>query len=265
MGASGKGEKWMNQVHYFRSDLRRLIKNYPTWLAVLGVAAALWFSLENNAFQKEMVNGNVLDTYIMSTNMSGVMIAYAFCAFSYAAVFCEDLENKYARYSINRGNTWRYVASKSVVIYGSSVLTMVLGTFLFVVCIRIRLPWVSEYANIGVLQAGMYRTLLDGEHYWMYVFFYALQQGMLAGVLSLAAAFLSMFVSNKMMIWITPILIYQVLLEYRGDGWFGVMLVRPFLNQFPTDIQYFLTVFGSSLCFSLLFTWGICKKIKNSL
>ena len=49
------------------------------------------------------------------------------------------------------------------------------------------------------------------------------------------------------------------------DEKFSVMLVRPFLNQFPTDIQYFLTVFGSSLCFSMLFTWGICKKIKNRL
>ena len=88
---------------------------------------------------------------------------------------------------------------------------------------------------------------------------------MLAGVLSLAAAFLSLFVSNKMMILITPILIYQVLLEYRGSSWFGVMLVRPFLNQFSTDIQYFLTVFGSSLVFSVLFTWGICIKIKIRL
>ena len=83
----------MNKVHYFRSDLHRLLKNYPLYLAVLGVAAALWFSLENYAFQEEMVNGNVLDTYIMSTNMSGIMIAYAFCAFPYAAAFCEDLEN----------------------------------------------------------------------------------------------------------------------------------------------------------------------------
>ena len=114
----------MNKVHYFRSDLHRLLKNYPLYLAVLGVAAALWFSLENYAFQEEMVNGNVLDTYIMSTNMSGIMIAYAFCAFPYAAAFCEDLENKYARYSINRGNARRYAVSKSVVIYGSSAVTM---------------------------------------------------------------------------------------------------------------------------------------------
>lgn len=255
----------MNQVHYFRSDLRRLIKNYPVYLAILGVAVTLWFSLENNAFQKDMINGNVLNTYIFATNMSGVMIAYAFCAFAYAAVFCEDLENKYARYSIIRGNAWRYVVSKSVVIYGASVITMVLGTCLFVACIRLRLPWTSEYADMGILQTGMYWTLLAGEHYWIYVILYALQLGMLAGVLSLAAAFLSMFVSNRMMILITPILLYQVLLEYRGNSWFSVMLVRPFLNQFPTDIQYFLTVFGSSLCFSMLFTWGICKKIKNRL
>lgn len=179
----------MDQVHYFRSDLGRLIKNYPIYLAVLGVAATLWFSLENNAFQEGLVNGNVLDTYILSTNMSGVMIAYSFCAFSYAAVFCEDLENKYARYSIIRGNTWRYAVSKSAVIYGASVITMVLGTLLFVACIRLRLPWISENADMGVLQAGMYSIFLDGEHYWIYVFLYALQLGMLAGVLSLAAAF----------------------------------------------------------------------------
>lgn len=43
--------------------------------------------------------------------------------------------------------------------------------------------------------------------------------GMLAGTLSLAASFLSMFVSNKMLILITPILIQQILLEYRGKGW----------------------------------------------
>lgn len=255
----------MNQIHYFRSDLGRLIKNYPIYLAVLGVAATLWFSLENNAFQEGMINGNVLDTYIVSTNMSGVMIAYSFCAFSYAAVFCEDLENKYARYSIIRGNTRRYVVSKSAVIYGASIITMVLGTLLFVACIRLQLPWISENADMGVLQAGMYSIFLEREHYWIYVFLYALQLGMLAGVLSLAAAFLSMFVSNKMMILITPILIYQVLLEYRGSSRFDVMLVRPFLNQFSTDIQYFLTVFGSSLGFSVLITWGICKKIKTRL
>ena len=98
----------------------------------MGVAVSMWFSLEDFAFAEGMVNGNALDTYHFAVSMSGIMIAYAFCAFSYATVFCEDLEHKYARYGINRGNTWKYVVSKAVVVYGSSVITMVLGSLLFV-------------------------------------------------------------------------------------------------------------------------------------
>ena len=254
----------MNRAHYLRTDIRRLIKNYPIYLAIVGVALSIWFSLEDCAFEEGMVNGNVLDTYSFAVNMSGIMIAYAFCAFSYATVFCEDLEHKYARYSINRGNTWKYVVSKAVVVYGSSVITMVLGSLLFVVAIRLKIPWTSESLQ-DINLVGMYSSLISGEHYWAYVFLCTLQMGMLAGVLSLAASFLSMFVSNKMLILITPILIQQILLEYRGKGWFNVMLIYPNLNRFSSDIQYFLIVFGCSLCFSALFTWGIYKKIKNRL
>lgn len=192
-------------------------------------------------------------------------LAYAFCAFSYATVFCEDLEYKYARYSINRGNTWKYVVSKAVVVYGASVITMVLGSLLFVASIRLKIPWTSEGLQDAFFMEGMYGSLIVGKHYWPYVFLSALQMGMFAGTLSLAASFLSMFVSNKMLILITPILIQQILLEYRGKGWFSVMLIYPTLNRFSTDIQYFLTVFGCSLCFSALLTWGIYKKIKSRL
>ena len=259
-----KGEKRMNRAHYLKTDIRRLIKNYPIYLGIVGVAISMWFSLEDSAFTEGMVNGNALDTYDLAVGMSGIMIAYVFCAFSYATVFCEDLEYKYARYSINRGNTWKYVVSKAVVVYGSSVITMVLGSLLFVASIRLKIPWTSEGLQ-DIFMEGMYGSLIAGEHYWSYVFLCALQTGMLAGTLSLAASFLSMFVSNKMLILITPILIQQILLEYRGKGWFSVMLIYPTLNRFSTDIQYFLTVFGCSLCFSALLTWGIYKKIKSRL
>ena len=156
------------------------------------------------------------------------------------------------------------MVSKAVVVYGSSVISMVLGSLLFVASIRLKIPWTSEGLQ-DIFMEGMYGSLIAGEHYWSYVFLCALQMGMLAGTLSLAASFLSMFVSNKMLILITPILIQQILLEYRGKGWFSVMLIYPTLNRFSTDIQYFLTVFGCSLCFSALLTWGIYKKIKSRL
>ena len=78
----------MNSAHYLKTDIRRLIKNHSIYLAIVGVAVSIWFSLEDYAFNERMVNGNVLDTYSMAANMSGIMIVYAFCAFSYATVFC---------------------------------------------------------------------------------------------------------------------------------------------------------------------------------
>ena len=87
---------------------------------------------------------------------------------------------------------------------------------------------------------GMYGSLIVGKHYWPYVFLSALQMGMLAGVLSLAASFLSMFVSNKMLVLITPVLIQQILMEYSGKGWFNAMLIYPTLNRFRRIYSTFL-------------------------
>lgn len=155
----------MNRAHYLKTDIRRLIKNYPIYLAIVGVAVSMWFSLEDYAFTEGMVNGNALDTYGFAVSMSGIMIAYAFCAFSYATVFCEDLEYKYARYSINRGNTWKYVVSKAVVVYGASVITMVLGSLLFVASIRLKIPWTSEGLQDAFFMEGMYGSLIVGKNY----------------------------------------------------------------------------------------------------
>ena len=144
----------MNRAHYLKTDIRRLIKNYPIYLAIVGVAVSMWFSLEDYAFTEGMVNGNALDTYGFAVSMSGIMIAYAFCAFSYATVFCEDLEYKYARYSINRGNTWKYVVSKAVVVYGASVITMVSVVLTVVAVICTILPllpdieWSNEWGKL---------------------------------------------------------------------------------------------------------------------
>ena len=59
------------------------------------------------------------------------MVAYIFCAFPFATVFCEDLENKYIRYSIIRGNLKKYVFSQISIIYLTSIAVMVLGTAIF--------------------------------------------------------------------------------------------------------------------------------------
>lgn len=255
----------MRKTHYFRTDISRLLRGYPVYLAVIGVALSLLFSLENYAFAEGMVGFNALDTYTHAADGSGVLIAYAFCALPFATVFCEDLEHHYLRYSINRGSAVKYVLSKAAVIYFSSVITMILGSVLFVLYIRSQLDWMLYEENLGFYMAGMYRSLLAGEHYGAYVFMLSLQLGMLAGALSLCAAFLSLFISNRMFVLITPVLVHQILTEYRGNGWMNIMIFIPYFHEFQSDLQYFLVVCAFSLIPSALFTWGIYRKIKSRL
>ena len=47
---------------------------------------------------------------------------------------------------------------KAVVVYGSSVITMVLGSLLFVASIRLKIPWTSEGLQ-DIFMEGMYGSL----------------------------------------------------------------------------------------------------------
>ena len=96
----------MNRAHYLKTDIRRLIKNYPIYLGIVGVAISMWFSLEDSAFTEGMVNGNALDTYDLAVGMSGIMIAYVFCAFSYATVIWSINMPDIASTEEIHGNMW---------------------------------------------------------------------------------------------------------------------------------------------------------------
>lgn len=259
-----KGEAWMKKTHYLRADLLRLLKGYPFYIAILGISLSFLFSLEDWNLQTGMGNGNVLDTYFTAVDGSGVMIAYAFCAFAYGTVFCEDLEKHYARYSIQRGSRLSYVLSKTFLIYVSSMVVMVLGGLLFVGLLRSILPWVAESVYEGYKE-GMYGFLVAGEHYVTYIFLWLLQRGMVAGVLSLIASLVSTFISNKMLVLVTPILIDMVLLQCQGRSWLGIAIIDPTLWRFSSDLGYFLGISAAGLAFFALLSWGIYRRLKNRL
>lgn len=54
-----------------KNRFQAIAKKYPLYLAIAGVAVSFIFSLENYAFEKGMVNFNVMDTYIMRLKCPG--------------------------------------------------------------------------------------------------------------------------------------------------------------------------------------------------
>jgi len=248
--------------HYLLTDLKRLVKGYELYVSIIGVAASLIFSLENEGF----TNNCVVSTYLMATEMSGVMIAYVFCAFPFATVFCDDLENGYARYQVIRGNFTKYVLSKVSIIYVTSIITMILGTILFLAVYKTQGPWIDwESGSIQVTMAGAYSGLITGGHFFLYCVLYALQLGLLAGILSAFAAFLSLYITNKVTVLVLPVLVYQILLEYAGSGKFNIFIFRAYAKPFQQDWQCFLFVFMLSFIFVSGFTFGIYRKLKTKL
>lgn len=227
-------------------------------MGILGVAFALFFSLEGRGFE----NDCIVFTYVFATNLSGALITYVFCAVPFAAVFSEDLEHKYMRYEAIRGSLKSYVISKCVVIYLSAVLTMLCGTLIFLLFCRAQIPWVNwESTDLLAERAGCYGSFIENGHYLTYCMLYALHLGMLAGVLSLMAAFASMFIANRMLVLVLPVLLQMML--YSVINGYGVNVFYAYNKLFENDWFNFFFRFGLSLALSAGMAVGIYKRLRQ--
>ena len=158
------------------------------------------------------------------------------------------------------------MASKVSVIYLTSVAVMVLGSMVFVFLCRTQGPWVNPEADdVGVYLAGVYGGLIEEGHYAWYCMFYALQLGLLAGMLSVLAAFFSLYITNKVTVFALPVLIYQILLESSGSGKFTVYAFCAYNKYFARDWQCLLSLFLVSMGFVTILAWGIFKKLRTRM
>ncbi len=247
-------------IGFFRMDLYRFIKKIY-WLAgILGVTFFLFFSLETRGF----INGNVVRTYLFSTAMSGHLAIYSFCAYSFAPVFGEDLEHRYIRSSIIRGDLRAYVLSKSLVIYLSSILVMLAGTLLFLFLCRTQVPWVDWNADSYGTETRSYGSLLEKDRPLAYCMLYALHMGLLAGMLSLFSAFCSVFITNRTLVLILPAFM-MLLLALLPYGSHNIFIFYANGRHFPKDWQNLLFVFLLSAVPSALLGAGIYHGLKKKL
>lgn len=246
---------------YFKSDIRRLSKSYAWYIGIIGVAFALFFSLEGRGFE----NGSVVFTYVFATNLSGILIAYVFGAVPFATVFSEDLEHKYIRYEVIRGNLKKYVLSKCTVIYLSSIITMICGTLIFLLFCRLQIPWVNwEMTDLSLERAGCYGSLVERGHYLSYCMLYALHMGMLSSVLSLMAAFGSIYISNRVLVLVLPVLLCRILGTVYING-YNIYVFYAYVKIFEQDWINFLFIFGLSVILSGVMVIGIYKKLKQGI
>ncbi len=254
-------------LRYLRVDFQRMIKSPRTIIGILGVTLMMFFSLESSLFEKGFGNGDVIFTYLDAISKSGFLIVYSFCALPFATIYPEDWEHKYIRYGVIRGNLKAFVLAKAALIYISAVLTMVVGSVIFLLICRIQVPWVNPENSVSfeLFLSGNYRQLLENGYTFLYCILYALHLGLFAGVLANMAAFCSVIVSNSVLTLIVPALAYRVLdfIYIKGINLHGVFIVTR--KKLVSDWQNLLLAIAVSLFLSLLSALGCYCMLKRKM
>lgn len=82
---------------YLLTDIGRVFKKKETYIGMIGVAAALFFSISSD------LQESVISNFLYGTYGVGFLLSFVFCAFSYGTIYSDELETYYIRYSVIRG------------------------------------------------------------------------------------------------------------------------------------------------------------------
>lgn len=258
-------KKWQA---YFRMELERLFCKKEFYFSILGIVLILFLSANDGMGN---IGDSVLSAVLLSSYDASFLIAFSLATFSYGTAFVDELEYNYANYLMIRGNIRSYVFSKMLVIFISSMVAMGAGITFFSVLCSVNLPWADEGILEYILEFGSYSFCLVHENYLLWFLFYGTQWGIFAGILSMAAAFCSLFLSNKLLIYSVPVLLYQMLIELGADSFRSIAMFDPCIifdaryNIWNSDIKMFTWAFATGGAAWLLFSFVGIRQLKRRI
>ena len=148
---------------YVKSSLKYIFIPTHIVVGIIGVVGAYYFSL----FQMMSIEGSVLDVFVSSLYFIPFILALTFAAIPYVGVICEELENGYIYLCILRGDLRAYVISRVLGIEISAIITILIGSFIFILSVKYRLPWVDTNSVIyqTILEQGCFQEILKNNQY----------------------------------------------------------------------------------------------------
>lgn len=231
---------------YLKADFKR---------AVCSIRFALSVILSTGVLLLAAREGIALDTdvlYVFSLVMYGMpaMVLLVCGAAAFADSLCEDMEYRYVLQQVIRGDPESYVTARILSIFCAAALSAALGILLFAGILHIRLPWadISGFQYDHMIRAGGWRFFLTRGLYPAYYFCCGLQYGVLVGIAALWAAWLSIYVPNRMLVLSAPMIIYyftDYALAEASSGMVNLsLLFSPSNNLFLNDFLSVLMVIG---------------------
>ena len=195
---------------YLKMDFYRMLTSKYFGIGILGVVGVYGFSL----VQLKSQDVYLLNYYIKF--YSTYMLLLIFGAVAYSNAMMEDLEYKNYYLQIQKGSFRKYIWSKVITAFISAVIVMVLGTSVFCLMAHFKMPLLSpDNDMLEYLAEGDYLSqLITPETIFWYLIADAAMTGLMAGIFSVFAMWLSLFVKNQMFTVMVPIVGFYFFVNY---------------------------------------------------
>lgn len=202
---------WRGNVKsYLKMDFYRMLTSKYFGIGILGVVGVYGFSL----VQLKSQDVYLLNYYIKF--YSTYMLLLIFGAVAYSNAMMEDLEYKNYYLQIQKGSFRKYIWSKVITAFISAVIVMVLGTSIFCLMAHFKMSLLSpDNDMLEYLAEGDYLSqLITPETIFWYLIADAAMTGLMAGIFSVFAMWLSLFVKNQMFTVMVPIVGFYFFVNY---------------------------------------------------
>ncbi len=202
---------WRGNVKsYLKMDFYRMLTSKYFGIGILGVVGVYGLSL----MQLKSQDVYLLNYYIKF--YSTYMLLLIFGAVAYSNAMMEDLEYKNYYLQIQKGSFRKYIWSKVITAFISAVIVMVLGTSIFCLMAHFKMPLLCPGNDmLEYLAEGDYLSqLITPETIFWYLIADAAMTGLMAGIFSVFAMWLSLFVKNQMFTVMVPIVGFYFFVNY---------------------------------------------------
>lgn len=206
----------MKRTRYLNIDMHRAFGTWKMAVGSLGVCLMLLYNSTGSANVLGWI-GNIAGNAVL------IMAALIFSVYPYAAAFCDDMEYSYDRQMVLRGGASAYSLSKMTAVFLSAAVTMFSGFVLAALFLLVRygLPDAESIQQIQDNCGSLYKPLLLSGHFLLFAFCIGVHLAVLAGTLAVIGLMCSLFVKNRMLVYILPVafLYIEDILVQRMMGW----------------------------------------------
>lgn len=208
-----KKNKEASLLSYIKVDMYRCFCSWKFLAAIIGVILVSIIAIYS---EDSDINSTIQIFCFVEGSMSSLLIMI-FAAVPYADCFCDDYENKNNFLQIIRGNLKKYFFSKTLIIVISAIFTTIIGLIIFAIILRSFTPWFTNNGiDGGIAKMSAIGKYIVSGNYLTFIFLYSLQLSIYLAVLSLIASFISLFISNRLLVLSTPIVASRILSYYSG-------------------------------------------------